>query len=688
MSPQVTVLMSVYNGEKYLRESIDSILNQTYHNFEFIIIDDGSTDASREIIISFNDPRIILIANNKNIGLSKSLNKGIHQAQGKYIARQDADDVSHLTRIEKEFASIQRGNQDIVYCRYQYLTKNGKRLSWVSPMISEQSLGRGLIELKDPIAHGSVLMKKESLIDVGGYNELFIFSQDYELWMRLLSYKKKFKCIDNVGYYQRLLSQGDKIKRNAQRWYTTKVIDHYANNKKMSIIELTALLDKVVSSSKLQQYPTASTFKEFFYYYNLMKIQIRGFLINYAISSHQFRTGENYKTKILMITGAYYPEVNGAANQCRHLVTQLTKKTIDFKVLTTTRDPDLLPETKIDGVDIFRVFIEKKTVWNYLKAFFKFTTFIFHNKAHFQIIHFHGFSLKSALIMILSKFFHKKVIVKMTLLEHDDPKTMKKRGFMFHHFFSKADIYIALNPRFRDLYRQAQLPLHRLKQIPNGVDKNRFRPRIKNELLELRKELGLPMQGKVLLFVGHWSRSHKAPDMLFKVWKKQISKFFPDTVLVFIGSMDPHHFEVDGDLVENVLEKSKPYIGKLIFFVEKTLEIEKYYQASDVFVLPSNREGLPNVLLEAMACGLPVVASNLNGITDWIIKDGKNGFLFEPGDSNQLGEILLKVLDDDQLSQEVGLHARETVIKRFSMDTVANSYFNLYKSLVPTSKNS
>ena len=122
--------------------------------------------------------------------------------------------------------------------------------------------------------------------------------------------------------------------------------------------------------------------------------------------------------------------------------------------------------------------------------------------------------------------------------------------------------------------------------------------------------------------------------------------------------------------------------------MEKTLEIEKYYQASDVFVLPSNREGLPNVLLEAMACGLPVVASNLNGITDWIIKDGKNGFLFEPGDSNQLGEILLKVLDDDQLSQEVGLHARETVIKRFSMDTVANSYFNLYKSLVPTSKNS
>ena len=102
MTPEVTVLMSVFNGEKYLRESIDSILNQTFSDFEFLIINDGSTDSSRKIILSYDDSRIILVDNNENSGLSKSLNIGIHRGQGEYIARQDADDVSHPKRLEKE----------------------------------------------------------------------------------------------------------------------------------------------------------------------------------------------------------------------------------------------------------------------------------------------------------------------------------------------------------------------------------------------------------------------------------------------------------------------------------------------------------------------------------------------------------------------------------------------------------
>ena len=92
--PKVTVLMSVYNSEKFLRESINSILEQTFKDFEFLIINDGSTDSSREIILSYNDPRITLFDNKNNIGLTKSLNKGLDLAKGEYIARQDADDIS------------------------------------------------------------------------------------------------------------------------------------------------------------------------------------------------------------------------------------------------------------------------------------------------------------------------------------------------------------------------------------------------------------------------------------------------------------------------------------------------------------------------------------------------------------------------------------------------------------------
>ena len=106
---KVTVLMSVYNGEKYLSQSVESILNQTYENFEFVIIDDGSTDNSYSILKQYASQysQIVLIKNEKNLGLTKSLNLGLKIAKGKYIGRQDADDVSHPERLEREIEFLE-----------------------------------------------------------------------------------------------------------------------------------------------------------------------------------------------------------------------------------------------------------------------------------------------------------------------------------------------------------------------------------------------------------------------------------------------------------------------------------------------------------------------------------------------------------------------------------------------------
>ncbi len=99
INSKVTILMPVYNGEKYLKEALESILNQTFTNFEFLIINDASTDNSKNIINSFNDHRIKLIENKENLGLTKSLNKGISISQSEYIARMDADDISLPKRL-------------------------------------------------------------------------------------------------------------------------------------------------------------------------------------------------------------------------------------------------------------------------------------------------------------------------------------------------------------------------------------------------------------------------------------------------------------------------------------------------------------------------------------------------------------------------------------------------------------
>src|SRR5215472_9201923 len=100
--------MPVYNGEKHLREAIDSILSQTFRDFEFLIINDGSTDGSVEIIASYRDPRILLVHNEKNLGLIATLNRGMDLARGEYITRMDCDDISLPRRLEKQVAFMER----------------------------------------------------------------------------------------------------------------------------------------------------------------------------------------------------------------------------------------------------------------------------------------------------------------------------------------------------------------------------------------------------------------------------------------------------------------------------------------------------------------------------------------------------------------------------------------------------
>lgn len=188
--PKITVLMSVYNGEKYLRKAIESILNQTYGNFEFLIINDGSTDSSAKIVHSYQDSRIHFINNHKNIGLTKSLNKGLALAKGEYIARQDADDISNLKRFEKQVNYLER-NSEVVLLGTQARIINSK--GFVSKIPNFRKLPTNEISIRwycminNPFIHSSIMIRRKIIWgEYGGYNNSFITSQDYELWSRIV----------------------------------------------------------------------------------------------------------------------------------------------------------------------------------------------------------------------------------------------------------------------------------------------------------------------------------------------------------------------------------------------------------------------------------------------------------------------------------------------------------------------
>lgn len=186
MSPaRVSVVMSTHNGETHLREATDSILNQTFRDFEFIIVDDGSTDGTWEILTSYDDPRISLARNEQNLGLTRSLNKALRRSTGKYVARMDADDVSLPDRLDKQVQFLD-ANEDVglVSCSFVEIDDQGRHISIQTLPTRDCDLQERLLT-SNCFCHGAAMFRRECLSSVGAYREEFEFAQDYDLWLRM-----------------------------------------------------------------------------------------------------------------------------------------------------------------------------------------------------------------------------------------------------------------------------------------------------------------------------------------------------------------------------------------------------------------------------------------------------------------------------------------------------------------------
>ena len=206
MPPRVSVLMSVYNGAPYLELAVQSILSQTYKDFEFIIVNDGSTDDTDEILGRFADTRIVRICNPNNIGLTRSLNLALKQASGEFIARQDSDDISMPEKLSMQTAFLEsHPDYGLVGCATKRIDCNGDYLQTVVPPSSDLEICKKLFQL-NPIVHGTVVARKSLIYAVGGYREHFITSQDYDLWMRL-SEISFLSTLPNPLYMRRMHSQ-------------------------------------------------------------------------------------------------------------------------------------------------------------------------------------------------------------------------------------------------------------------------------------------------------------------------------------------------------------------------------------------------------------------------------------------------------------------------------------------------
>lgn len=179
--------MSVYNGERFLRDAVLSVLKQTYHDLELIIVDDTSSDSTAKILkdLALHESRIRVFTNRTNLGLTKSLNIGLAQARGEFIARLDADDIAFPSRLEKQLAFLAlHPDIDIVGTAYEWIDEHGNVIGRPNVITDPNAIHRTLPRT-NPLLHSSILMRKHLLESTGGYDESFKKAQDYALWLRL-----------------------------------------------------------------------------------------------------------------------------------------------------------------------------------------------------------------------------------------------------------------------------------------------------------------------------------------------------------------------------------------------------------------------------------------------------------------------------------------------------------------------
>jgi glycosyltransferase involved in cell wall biosynthesis len=180
-NPVLTVIMPVYNGGEFLNESLESILNQTFSDFEFLIINDGSTDGSLDVLKQYAeiDSRIKII-DRENKGLVYSLNEGLSLAKGKYIARMDADDLSEMKRFEKQIELMESDNGDICGCHFTIISETNKIVnSFIAP-ITKEAISCCLLN-SVPYAHGAVMFRK-SFFDKNRLSYENVKAEDHKLW--------------------------------------------------------------------------------------------------------------------------------------------------------------------------------------------------------------------------------------------------------------------------------------------------------------------------------------------------------------------------------------------------------------------------------------------------------------------------------------------------------------------------
>lgn len=383
---------------------------------------------------------------------------------------------------------------------------------------------------------------------------------------------------------------------------------------------------------------------------------------------------EHTKSKILMIISLFHPFVGGAEKACQQLCKGLMER--GFSVAVLTQRSDALPEYEVlDGIPVYR----QIKGWHLFELTYVLSVlyFLLKHRREYDIVQCFGMYLFVPPALFMKSFFGKKVVLRLLCSGPFGDfwrVGQLKWGKVVMESSRRMDRIVFLSNDIKRELIENGFPVQILVPIPNGVDVDRFKPRTGNR----------QSHSKIICFVGRLEEQ-KGLDSLMRAIASIRDKS-NDIRLFVVG---------DGPLsafLRNLCNVLK--LEDRVVFTGRTENVLPYYQDADVFVLPSISEGMSRSLLEAMACGLPVVATCAGGNADMLDPDlknkeivsnyhiGANGILVRPKDDAGLAEAILKLLNDADLSMQLGEKARRAVKENYSQKKIINQYIDFYDSLL------
>ncbi|MFQ5577266.1 MAG: glycosyltransferase family 4 protein [Anaerolineae bacterium] len=374
----------------------------------------------------------------------------------------------------------------------------------------------------------------------------------------------------------------------------------------------------------------------------------------------------NPPIKVAMIIQAYYPHVGGAERQLAALAPLLQRLNVDLTVFTRRR-PGLAPFEVVGGAPVYRLPAPgPKAI-----ASLTFTLLAVRRLAALRphLIHAHELLSPTTAAVAAKKLLGVPVAAKALrggalgdVAKLQNRLTGPRRMAAFSR---RVDAFIAISREIEAELAAAGVPPDRRVFIPSGVDTARFAPASPEAAGALRSRLGLP-DGPTLLFVGRLV-PEKRVNQLIQIWPS-VRAVHPRASLAILGTGEQEAW-------------LKAQAGAGVQFMGNIQDVAPYLQAADAFALPSSAEGLSNALLEAMAAGLPVIASRVGGAPD-LIDDGRSGRLVPPDDPASLAGAIIELLGNQARRRQMGALARQKVMQEYALPTVAQRLRTLYDRLL------